>query len=398
MNNDLLISLAEEFGTPLYVYQADKIREQYRRLALAFSGMDCRLFYACKSNANPHIIRLLKTEGAGVDCVSVGEVQLALRCGYAPQDVIYTPNSVGIQEVEAVAELGVQLNLDSLALLEAFGAKYGERFPVCIRLNPHIAAGGNPKIQTGHIDSKFGISVLQRQHLLRIIRHYRLRINGLHIHTGSEFLDPDVFLMGARVLFDMASDFPDLEFLDFGSGFKVAYHEEDLVTDVEDLGRNLTMACRDFFQEFGRPLQIRFEPGKFLVSEAGILVTRVQSIKVTPSSVFVGVDTGLNHLVRPMMYDAYHQIHNITDTGSPKRICNVVGNICETDTLGYDRRIAQPKEGDLLAILNAGAYGYSMASPYNMRGRPAEVLVDKEGYRLIRRRETLDDILAGVID
>jgi diaminopimelate decarboxylase len=398
LNNEFLVSLADKFGTPLYVYDSGLIRRQYRRLAAAFSDLDCRLFYACKANSNPHIIRILHEEGAGIDCVSIDEVRLAMRCGYSPSQILFTPNSIGIAELSEVAEMGVQINIDSLGLLEAFGLKYGAGIPVCLRLNPHIAAGGNPKIQTGHIDSKFGISVLQRVHLLKIVRHYGLKVNGLHIHTGSEFLDSAVFLMGAQVLFDTAADLPDLEFLDFGSGFKVAYHEEDPVTDVEDLGKRLSQACQEFFAEYGRPLQIRFEPGKFLVSEAGALLARVQNVKVTPASVFVGVDTGLNHLIRPMMYDSYHQIHNISAPEAPLRVCNVVGNICETDTLGYDRRMPEPKEGHVLAIRNAGAYGYSMASPYNLRGRPAEVLVDGASAHLIRRRETLDDILAGVLE
>ncbi|HLU88397.1 MAG TPA: diaminopimelate decarboxylase, partial [Cyclobacteriaceae bacterium] len=300
--------------------------------------------------------------------------------------------------IQEAVELGVMVNIDNIPMLEHFGTHYGNTIPLCIRLNPHILAGGNAKISVGHIDSKFGISILQLKHVLKIVDAYELDVIGLHVHTGSDILDADVFLKGAEILFDAAKEFRDLRFLDFGGGFKVAYKPGDISTDIMEVGKKVSAAFKNFCQEYGRELEIWFEPGKFLVSECGYLLVRANVIKSTPASTFVGVDSGLNHLIRPMMYDAYHEVVNISKQQGPERVYTIVGYICETDTIAADRKLKEVKVDDVIAVKNAGAYGFSMASNYNSRLRPPEVLVLDGKAHLIRKREEFDDLLKDQIE
>lgn len=390
-------ALAEEFGAPLYVYHAEGILANYRRLTAAFEGYPMRIRYACKANTNPAILALLGGAGAGIDAVSIQEARIALATGIPAQEVFYSPNCVDMDEIDEAVQLGIRINIDSISLLEHFGNKYGSSVAVSVRLNPHIYAGGHSKIQVGHIDSKFGISIHQLRHVLRVVRAYQMQVEGLHMHTGSDILDAEVFLNGAEVLLNAALEFEGLQYLDFGSGFKVAYREGDPSTDIEGLAASLKARMTAFTAEYGREVEIWFEPGKFLVSEAGTFLTRVSVVKQTTSTVFAGVNSGFNHLIRPMMYDAYHHITNISNPEGPNRIYTVVGYICETDTLGYDRKLNEVREGDILAFRNAGAYGFSMASNYNSRLRPAEVLVYNGQAHLIRRRESFDDLLSHAV-
>lgn len=388
----VLTELANEFGTPLYVYDGDKIKRQYKRLQAAFQGIETRFLYACKALNNINVMRLLLKEGAGLDAVSINEVEIGLIAGFQPQDILFTPNCVSMQEYERAVELGVRINIDNISILEQFGDRFGNSVPVCVRLNPHIMAGGNVNISTGHIDSKFGISIHQLRHLTRVVKSHYIKINGLHMHTGSDILDAEVFLRGAELLFDAAEHFPDLEYLDFGSGFKVGYKEGDVTTDIEALGAAISKRFAQFCKDYGRELTLMFEPGKFLVSEAGVLLVKVSVVKQTTATVFAGVDSGQNHLIRPMFYNAHHDIVNVSNPEGTTRIYTIVGNICETDTFGYDRKLTEVREGDVLAIKNAGAYGFTMSNNYNARFRPAEVLLLDGKPHLIRKRETLEDI------
>lgn len=392
-----LLSVAEEFGSPVYVYDADKIQSQYQRLTNAFSKVEkLRINYAVKALSNLSVLKLLKKMGSGLDTVSIQEVQLGLLAGYTPESIIYTPNGVSMEEIEEVAQLGVQINIDNLSILEQFGAKHPNT-PVCIRINPHVMAGGNSNISVGHIDSKFGISIHQVPHLLRIIENTKMHINGIHMHTGSDILDIEVFLYAAEILFETARHFKELDFIDFGSGFKVPYKKGDIETNVEELGKKLSRRFNTFCKEYGRDLTLAFEPGKFLVSEAGYFLAKVNVVKQTTSTVFAGIDSGFNHLIRPMFYGSEHYIENISNPKGKERFYTVVGYICETDTFGSNRRIAEIKEGDLLCFRNAGAYCYSMASNYNSRVRPAEVLWHNNKAHLIRERETFEDIIRNQI-
>ena len=397
--NDALRAAADQFGTPLYVYNSATITRQYEKLIKAFSGHKTRFFYACKALSNVSILRHIHGLGSGLDCVSINEVRLGLHVGFAPDDILFTPNSVTFEELVEAKNLGVNLNIDNISLLERFGATFGNSYPVCVRLNPHIEAGGNYKIQTGHIDSKFGVSIHQMRHLERVVKGTGLHVRGLHMHTGSEIKDVGVFLRALEILFDAATRFPDLEFLDLGSGFKVPYKPGDPETDVDALGQQVAQAFKTFEKEYGRPLECWFEPGKYLVSESGYLLVSVAVVKQTTATVFAGVNSGFNHLIRPMFYDSYHHISNLTNPKGTGRLYTVVGNICETDTFAWDRLLPDIRENDLLAFHNAGAYGFEMSSSFNSRTRPAEVLLDESGeLRLIRHRQTFEDLLAGQVD
>jgi diaminopimelate decarboxylase len=393
-----LTKLVKEFGSPLYVYDADKIISQLQALKNAFSNQRIKIKYAVKALSNISILKLLKKNGAGVDVVSIQEATLALKAGFEPSDILFTPNCVSFNEIVEGVDMGLTINIDNISILEQFGHKYHNRVPCCVRLNPHIMAGGNSKISTGHIDSKFGISIYQLPHLLRVIKTTGINVTGLHMHTGSDILDSEVFLRIAEILFGVAMDFPDLTFIDFGSGFRVGYKEGDITTNVYDLGIKLGKAFDNFCETYGRNLEMWFEPGKYLVSESGYFLVKANVIKTTPATVFVGVDSGMNHLIRPMMYDAYHEIVNISNPKGTQRVYTVVGYICETDTFGWDRKLNEVREGDILMMKNAGAYGFSMASNYNSRYRPAEVLVYNGKALLIRERETMEDILRGQVE
>jgi diaminopimelate decarboxylase len=398
LSNTQLVELADRFGTPVYVYHAEKIKEQYETLEKAFAKCDARFFYACKALTNINVLKYVESLGAGLDCVSINEVKLGLKAGFTPERILFTPNCVDFAEIEEGKNLGVNLNIDNISILEQFGNKFGGSYPICIRFNPHIMGGGHYKMSTGHIDSKFGISVHQMRHIERIIKTTGLHVTGIHMHTGSDIKDVNVFIAGLEVMFDVAANFPNLTFIDLGSGFKVPYHEDDVRTDVADLGQKVTQAFADYSKKHNRKLQVWFEPGKFLVSEAGYFITKCNVIKQTTATIFVGVNSGFNHLIRPMMYEAFHQIENISNPFGKPRIYTVVGNICETDTFAWDRKISEVREGDYLVFYNAGAYGFEMSSNFNSRLKPAEVLVKDGEALLIRKRDDFEDLLKNQIE
>lgn len=392
------LALVEQFGCPLYVYDSGIIQRQYHRMENAMSKVKrLRLNYACKALSNINILKLFKHLGAGLDTVSVQEVSLGIRAGFDPQDIIYTPNCVSLEEIEEAVAYGVKINIDNTSILEQFGQAF-PHVPVCVRINPHIMAGGNVKTSVGHIDSKFGISFHQMPLVHRIVQATGLKVEGVHMHTGSDILDPEVFLSGAEILLNIAKEFPDLDYIDFGSGFKVAYKVGDVETDIEELGGRISERFNRFCEEYGRDLMLMFEPGKFMVSEAGYFLAQVNVIKQTTSTVFAGIDSGLNHFIRPMFYNAYHHITNLSRTKGKGRFYTVVGYICETDTFGINRQLTELQEGDIICFHNAGAYCFSMASNYNSRYRPAEVLVHDGQAHLIRKRESMEDLLRTQVD
>ena len=397
MNKETLLEIAKEYGSPVYVYDAHKMEAQYNRLTAAFSNVSkLKINYAAKALTNISVLKFINKLGAGLDTVSIQEVRLGLHAGFKPESIIYTPNGVSLEEIEEVAKLGVQINIDNLSILEQFGTKHPNT-PVCIRINPHIMAGGNTNISVGHIDSKFGISIHQTPLLLRIVKNTKMTINGIHMHTGSDILDIDVFLYASEILFDIARQFEGLEFIDFGSGFKVPYKENDIETNIEELGEKLTERFHTFCKNYGKEVTLAFEPGKFIVSESGYFLTSVNAIKQTTSTVFAQVDTGFNHLIRPMLYGSQHAIENISNPEGKQRFYSVVGYICETDTFANNQRINEITEGDILAFKNAGAYCFMMASNYNSRFRPAEVLWYNDTAHLIRKREVFEDLTSNQI-
>ena len=390
--------LIDTYDTPLYVYDTAIMQKQYEQLKKAFSKCDVHINFACKALNNINVLKFFRSIGAGLDTVSIQEVILGIKAGFKPEEIIYTPNCVSMEEINMAVDFGVKINIDNTSILEQFGHHFGDKIPVCIRINPHVMAGGNINISTGHADSKFGISVHQMRHVQRIAKTTNLKINGIHMHTGSDILDVDVYLHAADILFETAQEFKELEFIDFGSGFKVPYKPEDYSTDIEELGEKLSERFNDFCKDYGRKLALHFEPGKYLVSQSGTFFAKVNVLKQTTATVFVGVDSGLNHLLRPMLYNAYHHIINVSNVDGINRIYTIVGYICETDTFAWDRKLHEVKEGDILAFQNAGAYGFTMASNYNSRFRPAEVLVHKGNHYLIRKRESMDDIVRNMVE
>jgi len=391
-----LLQAAEHFGTPLYVYHAEKIQEQYNRLTTAFRDSNVVFYYACKALTNINILRYIHSLGANADCSSINEVKLALYAGFPPARVLYTSNGIAFDEIEEAASLGVSINIDSLSNLEKFGRRFGHSYPVGIRLRPNIMAGGNIKISTGHDKSKFGIPVEQLPQILELVKEFQLNISNLHIHTGSDIKDAAVFVKGIEVLFDIIPHFPELKSVDLGGGFKVPYKEGDGETDMLLLGQKVKEAFDSHPQ--ASQLQIWFEPGKFMVSECGYLITQVNVMKQTAATQFVGVDSGFNHLIRPMFYDAYHRIANLSNPDGQLNTYTITGNICETDTFAWDRPLPEVREGDYLVFYNAGAYGFEMSSNFNSRFKPAEVMVKDGDMHLVRRRDTFDDLLRNQLE
>jgi diaminopimelate decarboxylase len=384
---------AATYGTPLYVYHGEKIEAQYQNLLTHFSSKSTRFFYACKSLTNIHILDLVKKAGCNIDCSSINEVKLAMHVGFDVENILYTSNSVAFEEIKEAVSLGVHVNIDSLSNLEKFGAAFGGRYPVGIRIRPDILAGGNLKISTGHDKSKFGIPYTEKETLKNIQKKYGINISALHIHTGSEIKDVAVFVQSATVFENLLPDFPTVNILDFGGGFKVPYMPEEKGTDIAMLGAEVNKIMEKLSATMGRNLTAWFEPGKYLVSEAGYFITQVNVLKKSGDIEFAGINSGLNHLIRPMFYDAYHHIVNISAPTKELKNYAVVGNICETDTFAWDRPIASIEEGDYLIFFNAGAYGYEMSSNYNARYKPAQVLYKNGKPTLISRADTFEDLL-----
>ena len=399
LSNEQLRNIAQEFGTPLYLYNADRISHQYTQLQTAFRHSDkVRFFYACKALTNLSILKHIKQIGCNVDCSSINEAKLAVHAGFSPENILYTSNGIAFDEIEEAVALGININIDSLSNLEKFGKKYGHSYPVGIRIRPNIMAGGNLKISTGHENSKFGIPIEQLQDIVQLMQQYNIHIAGLHNHTGSEIKDVDVFMKVSSVFLEMIPHFPELQFLDMGGGFKVPYKDGDEGTDIQLLADEIMHFEKTISETYQRSFQIWFEPGKYMVSEAGYLLSKVNVIKPTATSTFVGIDTGFNHLIRPMFYEAYHRIRNISNEKGQLKKYAVVGNICETDTFAWDRELNETHEGDVLVFDNAGAYGFEMASNFNSRFRPAEVLVKEGKAVLIRKREVFEDLLRNQVE
>jgi diaminopimelate decarboxylase len=396
LSHNQLNELAKRFGTPLYIYHAEKIKEQYQKLTSGFSVIDAKFFFACKALTNINILKYIDSIGCGIDCSSINEVKLALHAGVPSDKILYTSNGISFEEIQEAVEAGVHVNIDSLSNLEKFGKKYGNSYPVGVRLRPNILAGGNLKISTGHERSKFGIPIDRIDFLKKIVEENNIKIKTLHIHTGSDIKDADIFVHGVKVLSELVSHFPDLEIIDLGGGFKVPYEPEDEETDIAGIAGKLKKFLDSHVFD-GRKFQLWFEPGKYLVSECGYLITRVNVLKDNGIQIFAGVDSGLNHLIRPMMYDAYHHIVNISNQSAEEKVYTVTGYICETDTFANDRLLHEVREGDYLVIYNAGAYGFEMASNYNSRYKPAEVLVKDGEALLIRRREDFEDLLRNQV-
>ena len=398
LSHTQLVELANKFGTPLYVYHAEKINEQYGKLTSGFSVIDSKFFFACKALTNINILKYIHSLGCGIDCSSINEVKLALHAGVPAEKILYTSNGIAFEEIEEAVQSGVHINIDSISNLEKFGKKFGNTYPVGVRIRPNILAGGNLKISTGHEKSKFGIPIDQLDSLRDIVQQYDIKIRTLHIHTGSDIKDADVFVHGVKVLSELIPHFPDLDIIDLGGGFKVPYEPDDEETDIPLIAQRLKKYLDSHLFANGKKYQLWFEPGKYLVSECGYFITQVNVIKDNGIQIFAGVNSGLNHLIRPMMYDAYHHVVNVSNLQAKEKVYTVTGYICETDTFANDRLLHEIREGDYLVFYNAGAYGFEMASNYNSRFKPAEILVKDGEALLIRRRDEFEDLLKNQVE
>ncbi|MCF6351276.1 MAG: diaminopimelate decarboxylase [Flavobacteriaceae bacterium] len=393
----MYLELAKKYQAPLYVYDGDIIIKKYNEFRNAFKIKNLKIHYAMKALSNIHILKLFNHLGSGLDCVSIEEILLGLKAGFKPESIIYTPNGVSFEEYKKAINLNVKITIDNISILEKIGQEY-PNLPIFIRLNPHLMAGGNSKISVGHIDSKFGISIHQMPIIKRIIKNYTINVEGIHIHTGSDIIESEVFERVARLILHIADEFENINSIDFGSGFKVKYKENDLETDIKQVGKTFSKLINDYCKKRNKELTVRFEPGKFLVSEAGKFLAKVNVIKQTTACTFVAVNSGFNHLIRPMFYNAYHKIENLSNPKGDKKMYSVVGYICESDTFAEDRLINDVREGDILAFNNAGAYCFSMTSNYNSRLKPAEILWLNGKDYLIRKADVFDDLIKNQTD
>lgn len=393
-----LIQLAEKYGTPLYVYNGDLITQRYHELHQFIPHPRLKIYYAMKANYNVTILKLLQKEGAGIDAVSPAEVLLALQAGFAPGRILFTANMMTDTEIHQVQKLGILFNIGSLTELERYGRFYPHN-NVCIRFNPDVVAGFHENVRTGGKDTKFGIFLSRLEQVKTIAQKYYLTIVGIHEHTGSGIPETVEMMAGFKNILNIVrkEHFPELQFVDFGGGFKVPYRPEEKQVDYAAFGRIVVELFIQTGQEFGRELAMYFEPGRYLVAEAGIFLVTVTTVKTNGKNI-AGTNSGFPQLIRPMFYDAYHHIVNVTHPAGKEKVYDVAGNICETgDYFATNRNLPEIREGDLLAIQNAGAYCYSMGGVYNLRPMPAEVLVLQGQDTLVRKRLSSEELVQQIV-
>lgn len=396
------VELVKKYGSPLYVYEEETIRQRFRELKESIPYPKLRIYYACKANTNPHIISILREEGAYVDVLSPGEIMMALRAGFTADKMMYTSTSVTDEDMKFAISRSIMVNCDSLSQLERYG-RLNPDSRVSVRINPDVGGGHHGHVITGGPDSKFGIYFDKVDEIKKTAEKHGLKIAGIHQHIGSGILEEDKFMLAMEVMLKAAKNFEGLEFVDFGGGLGIPYKPEQKRLDLKNLGNRVAEKFENFCKEYGKELMLFIEPGRYPVAEAGFLLCTVNTIKETPAHKFAGVDTGFNHLIRPAMYGSFHRIIVATNAESDKREKIVIcGNICESgdvftrDEHGIqERELPSIKEGDIIAILNAGAYGFSMSSSYNTRQRPVEILVTGSNSRVIRKKETFDYLMYG---
>jgi len=393
--------IVKKFGSPCYVYEEDVILQKYDELDKAITYGKKKLLFACKANTNAVVMKKLLEKGVGLDVVSVGEMQLALDIGFKPEDILFTATAPTDEELQEAIDAGVVMNMDSLSEMTRYG-KLNKGGKCSIRINPEFGAGFHGHVVTGGPDSKFGVYHDKVDEIKKIAEEFDLTVIGLHMHVGSRYLKPDQFYKAMDILLGVAKEFDTLEFVDFGGGIGVVYSPDEKMFDINEYGKKVSKIFTEFCKDYGKELEMIFENGRWFVAEAGFLLCTVNTLKSTPKFKFAGVDTGFHHLLRPAMYGAYHEIYNASHMNGKKEDIVIAGNICEScDTFTRDedgvksRSLPTISEGDVLAIGNAGAYGYTMASQYNTRGRPAEVMVKNGKMELVRAAETYKDVIRG---
>jgi diaminopimelate decarboxylase len=398
MDIKILKEAALKFGTPIYLYDLKIIENQFDKLNKELSVLEnYKIHFAAKSLSNISILKFIKKMGAGLDAVSIEEVMIGLKCGFNKDEILYTPNGVSFEEIKQAFKLGVKINLDSIESVKDFVNEFGNQ-SITVRINPGIYAGGNDNVSVGHSKSKFGIPEERIDELLDMEKKDKIKITGLHIHTGSDITKNNQFKEGIKKIFSIARDFKNIESIDLGGGIKIPYFKDDTSTNLNDYVKEVSKELKNFELEFNKKLKLIFEPGKFLVSDCGFFITKVNYIKSTKTKDFLQVDSGLNHLLRPTLYGSHHEIINLSNPAGKKKEYDVVGYICEKDTFAEKRKIPETSVGDLICFKNAGAYGFEMSSNYNSRLKPAEVCIYNNKILKIREAQSLKDLLIGQID
>lgn len=398
MDIKILKEAALKFGTPIYLYDLKIIENQFDKLNKELSVLEnYKIHFAAKSLSNISILKFIKNMGAGLDAVSIEEVMIGLKCGFNKDEILYTPNGVSFEEIKQAFKLGVKINLDSIESIKDFVNEFGNQ-SITVRINPGIYAGGNDNVSVGHSESKFGIPEERIDELLDMEKKGKVKITGLHIHTGSDITKNNQFKDGIMKIFSIARDFRNIESIDLGGGIKIPYYKNDTLTNLNDYVKEVSKELKKFELEFNKKLKLIFEPGKFLVSDCGFFITKVNYIKSTKTKDFLQVDSGFNHLLRPTLYGSHHEIINLSNPAGKKKEYDVVGYICEKDTFAEKRKISETSIGDLICFKNAGAYGFNMSSNYNSRLKPAEVCIYNNKILKIREAQSLKDLLIGQID
>lgn len=395
--------LAEEFGTPLYVYNEKILRERMQRMAHLITYPGFTANYSIKTNSNLSILRLALEEGLNADAMSPGEIFLLLKAGFPKECIFYVSNNVSAEELQYAIDHGVVISLDSLSQLELFG-RINRGGRCAVRLNPGYGAGHHEKVITAGKKTKFAISEADVPEIMRIAVKYDLKIIGINQHIGSLFMDGTPFMLAVEQFLKIAMQFKNLEFVDFGGGFGIPYHKlaGEQEFDLSAFGAALEKVVEDWSERYGRKVVFKSEPGRYIAAEGGVILGTVHAKKNNSGVKYIGTDIGMNVLIRPAMYNSWHDIEIFRngmlqdDTNGIEKV-TIVGNICESgDILAKERELPVVHEGDVLCVLDAGAYGYSMCSNYNNRLRPAEVLIGLDGEpELIRRRDTLEDLLTN---
>ena len=392
--------LIEKYGSPLYVYNESILRQRCREMVSLVSYPNFTVNYSCKANTNLELLKIIHEEGLHADAISPGEVHILLNAGYRPNEIFYISNNISREEMLYVIQQGILISVDSLSQLKQLGEiNPGGR--VAVRLNPGIGVGHHKKVITAGEDTKFGINLEYIPEIKDIAKEYNLKIIGVNQHLGSLFMDGDIFIEGAKLLLSAAKEFSHLEFIDIGGGFGVPYYKQDNEPRLElkEFGRKLSLVLETWAQSYGKKVEFKIEPGRYIVAECGVVLGTVHAKKQNNQTTYVGTDIGFNILARPMLYGSHHDIevykNNLDSNSNSLEKVTIVGNICESgDIIAQDRLLPKIEEGDILGVMDAGAYGYSMSSNYNNRLRPAEVLIKSDGsHILIRRRETLDDLM-----
>ena len=398
MNIEKLKKASKNFGTPLYVYDLSIIDSQLKKLKEAFKKLDnYQIHFAAKALSNISILKYINNLGLGLDAVSIEEVRTGIKCGYDVKKILFTPNGVNFSEIKEAMALGVKINLDSLESLIDFSEAYPNQ-SVSVRINPGVKAGGNENISVGHVDSKFGITEDSLDEIVKMDKEKKIKVTALHIHTGSDIIENNHFELGIRKIFSIAHKFKNIETIDLGGGIKIPYFFGDTETDLTRYAEVINEELVKFKLKKGKDLKLIFEPGKFLVSDSGYFITKVNYVKKSSKNTFVQVNSGFNHFVRPTLYKSYHEIVNLSNPNDKKFDYSVVGYICEKDTFAENREISKVSKGDLLCFKNSGAYGVTMTSNYNSRLKPTEVCIYKNEIKKIREGEKFDDLFRDQID